>query len=58
VRLVRSVALVIAGVLAGFAGAGQLLRRAFPLVGTPKAQVALTAINSGLELESHATAFR
>ena len=58
-RLVRSLALVIAGVLAGFAGAGLLLWRAFSSRGDAESDdVALAAINNGLEVESHATAFR
>ena len=58
-RLVRALVLVVAGVFAGLAGAGLLLRRAFPSRGDAESdEVALTAIHSGLELESHATAFR
>ena len=58
-RLIRALGLVIAGVFAGFAGAGVLLRRAFPSRGDAESdEIALTAIHNGLELESHATAFR
>jgi hypothetical protein len=59
VRLIRALALVSAGVFAGFATAGILLRRAFPSRGDAESdEVALAAIFSGIELESHATAFR
>jgi hypothetical protein len=59
VRLIRALALVIAGVFAGFATAGVLLRRAFPSRGDVESdELALAAIFNGIELESHATAFR
>ena len=58
-RVIRALALVIAGVFAGLAGAGLLLRRAFPSHGDAESdEVALTAIHNGLELTSRATAFR
>jgi hypothetical protein len=59
VRLIRALALVIAGVFAGFAAAGLLLWRALPSHGDAESdEVALTAIHNGLELTSRATAFR
>jgi hypothetical protein len=59
VRLIRALALVIAGFFAGLAGAGLLLRRAFPSHGEADSdEVGLTAIHNGLELTSRATAFR
>jgi hypothetical protein len=59
VRVIRALALLIAGVFAGLAGTGLLLRRAFPSRGDADSdEVALTAIHNGLELTSRATAFR
>jgi hypothetical protein len=59
VRVIRALALVIAGVFAGFAAAGLLLRRALPSHGDAESdEVALTAIHNGLEFTSRATAFR
>jgi hypothetical protein len=59
VRPIRVLALVTTGAFAGFAGAGLLLRRAFPSHGDADSdEVALTAIHNGVELKSHATAFR
>src|SRR5262245_28064994 len=58
-RPFRALALVTAGVFAGFAATGILLRRAFPSRGDEGSdEVALAAINSGIELESDASAFR
>jgi hypothetical protein len=59
VSLFRGLALVAAGTFAGLAGAGILLRRAFPSRGdTESDEVALAAIHNGIELKSRASAFR
>jgi hypothetical protein len=59
VRLFRAIGLLAAGVFAGFAAAAVLLRRALPSRGDAESdELALAAVFNGIELESHATAFR
>jgi hypothetical protein len=58
-RLIRSLALVVAGAMAGFAGAAALLRRALPSQGGPTSdEFELVAIFDGIELANTSTAFR
>ena len=58
-RLVRPIGLLVIGAFAGFAGAGVLLRRALPSRGNAQSdELSLAAIFNGIELESHARAFR
>ena len=58
-RPFRALGLTTVGAIAGFAAAGVLMRRAFPSVGDQASdEVALVAIFNGIELKSHASAFR
>lgn len=58
-RLLRSLVLLLAGVMAGFAAAAAMLRSWLPSRGDPTSdELALVAIFDGIDLESHATAFR
>jgi hypothetical protein len=58
-RLVRGLGLVATGVFAGLGSAGMLLRHAFPSRGDHESdELGLAAIFTGVELESHASAFR
>jgi len=58
-RALRTAGLVLVGVLAGFAGAAAMVRRALPSRGDSESdEVALVAIFDGIELESRASAFR
>ena len=58
-RLVRPIGLLVIGAFAGFGGAGVLLRRALPSRGNAQSdELLLAAIFNGIELESHARAFR
>jgi hypothetical protein len=58
-RPFRALGLTTVGFCAGFMAAGAVLKRALPSRGDAESdEVALTAIFDGVELESHAKAFR
>ena len=58
-RPFRALGLLTAGAVAGFVGAGLLVRRAFPSVGDETSdEVTLVAVLNGIELKSRASAFR
>lgn len=58
-RLVRSLLVLLAGAMAGFAAAAAMMRSWLPSRGDATSDdIALVAIFDGIELESHATAFR
>jgi hypothetical protein len=58
-RLVRSLFLLLAGTAAGFAGAAAMVRSWLPSRGDATSDdITLVAIFDGIELESHAAAFR
>jgi hypothetical protein len=58
-RLLRALFLLVAGTAAGFAGAAAMVRGWLPSRGDATSDdIALVAIFDGIELESHAAAFR
>lgn len=58
-RLIRTVLLLIAGAVGGFAGAAALMRGAVPSHGDADSdELALVAIFNGIELANHSATFR
>jgi hypothetical protein len=58
-RVLRTLGLLVVGMLAGFAAAAAVVKRAVPSRGDEESdEVALAAVFDGVELKSRATAFR